>query len=183
MEGRKAQGMHLVPATAVKLQKSRVLSIPGVKTVSAIDQLLVTIINLMADKVFLFLRLRRYLHLQVMLGLDGGRKSTRKSIIAMSTACVPGLTFAPRNRCFPRLTLRSRVFLGYEVHQLPEDTALTRCTHPPPRRYPSRPLPQGLHPEGDHEVVGQRLTFPFPFVHQQPHDCGNKTINRWETSL
>ena len=35
----------------------------------------------------------------------------------------------------------------------------------------------------DHEVVGQRLTFPFPFVHQQPHDCGNKTINRWETSL
>ena len=29
----------------------------------------------------------------------------------------------------------------------------------------------------------QRLTFPFPFVHQQPHDCGNKTINRWETSL
>ena len=52
MEGRKAQGMHLVPATAVKLQKSRVLSIPGVKTVSAIDQLLVTIINLMADKVF-----------------------------------------------------------------------------------------------------------------------------------
>ena len=35
----------------------------------------------------------------------------------------------------------------------------------------------------DHKVVGQRLTFPFPFVHQQPHDCGNKTINRWETSL
>ena len=33
------------------------------------------------------------------------------------------------------------------------------------------------------EVAGQRLTFPFPFVHQQPHDCGNKTINRWETSL
>ena len=80
MEGRKAQGMHLVPATAVKLQKSRVLSIPGVKTVSAIDQLLVTIINLMADKVFLFpnlifLRLRRYLHLQVMSGReDKGRR-------------------------------------------------------------------------------------------------------------
>ena len=32
---------------------------------SAIDQLLVTIINLMADKVFLFLRLRRYLHLML----------------------------------------------------------------------------------------------------------------------
>ena len=37
----------------------------------------------------------------------------------------------------------------------------------------------------DHQptIDGQWLTFPFPFVHQQPHDCGNKTINRWETSL
>ena len=44
-------------------------------------------------------------------------------------------------------------------------------------------FPSSLVRGEDHEVVGQRLTFPFPFVHQQPHDCGNKTINRWETSL